>query len=265
MKKPIIVANRMGGLGNQLFQYAAAKAVAHYHPNSLIIMEPERDNPHNRLGYNYANILIGQEDDTHHPLDLDDTPLPAFKQGSAFMPWHPQHVCPPIQLHGYFQYLPAIQPILDGLIGELVDALGPFRSRHEDVDEEKTVFMHVRRGDYLRLPDFHYIQPTTYYEKAFNMWKQIYPYHDDYKLYILSDDPEWCSAQPWTFQYTIYNSKDELETIALMSKCKAGAIIGNSTFSYWGALLSKTDKVFYPRQWIGEPIYGLFPTEWVCV
>lgn len=263
---PIILTNRMGGLGNQLFQYAAARAVAHYQPDAKIIMEQEVNNLHNLKNYDYANILMRSSHEWNDGDIKKDMSMMEFEQKGAFMPWSPEQIGKaPIRLKGYFQYLPAILPILDDLLCDLKNALNPFLSGQMKVEEEKTIFMHVRRGDYLQLPDFHYIQTPMYYEEALKMWKQGYAHGDDYTLYLISDDLDWCRKQPWSFQHKIYDNEDELETLAFMSQCKAGAIIGNSTFSYWGALLSGTDKVFYPDKWIGENIHDLFPTNWTCV
>jgi hypothetical protein len=82
---------------------------------------------------------------------------------------------------------------------------------------------------------------------------------------VVSDDPVWCRQQDWSFHYTLYDNPDELETLAFLSQCRAGAILGNSSFSYWGAMLSGTRYVFYPEKWFEGRSYDLFPPHWVCV
>ena len=126
------------------------------------------------------------------------------------------------------------------------------------------MFIHVRRGDYLNLPNFHYIQTLEYYEKAFEKWRQTY-HGNDFYVYMMSDDPEWCRKQPWTFSFNLYENQDEILTLSMMSQCRAGAIIANSSFSYWGAMLSESQHVFYPERWIAETVHDLFPSYWVCV
>jgi hypothetical protein len=188
--------------------------------------------------------------------------LDEFHQGNSFLPWFPEKINPPVHLYGYFQYYPAIQPILEDLVMEFKQPLEIFMD--PNIQEDKTVFMHVRRGDYLHLPHYHYIQSTTYYENAFHQWKQSYQ-GNDFKLFLISDDMEWCRQQNWTFSYSLYENHDEVETLAFMSQCKAGAIIGNSSFSYWGAILSGSQHVFFPEKWIAEHVYHLFPSNWCCV
>ena len=52
-----------------------------------------------------------------------------------------------------------------------------------------------------------------------------------------------------------------------MSKCHAGAICANSSFSWWGAFLGAYEKrnlVFIPRDWIRNcKVDCLFPDEWI--
>lgn len=258
--KDYVLVNRMGGLGNQLFQYAAARAVAHHHPGIQIYVEEERDNIHNKDGRDYARIFM-----KHAIVAAMETPFAAneFHQGNSFVPWYPKDIPVPIKLCGYFQYLPAIEPILPELLEEFRMALEPFC--FPSIDPEKCVFIHVRRGDYLNLPQYHYIQTRAYYENAFKKWREQYKGDDDFHVFLISNDADWCLSQKWSFPFILYNNPDEIRTLALMSQCGAGAIIGNSSFSYWGALLSKSPLVFYPERWIAEKIYNLFPSQWVCV
>ena len=64
---------------------------------------------------------------------------------------------------------------------------------------------------------------------------------------------------------SFYENENELETLAEMGRCGGGAIIANSTFSWWGAMLSKSKVVYYPSRWIGCPVYDLFPKEWIRI
>lgn len=261
MQSFIIVVNRMGGLGNQLFQYAAACAVAYHHPYSKIYVEPESENPHNYNQYEYADIFM--KDAVH--LQGKVYSIREFHQGNSFVPWHPEQLKPPIRLCGYFQYYPAIKPILPKLVKEFNRALQPFLDTTiTGSQEQERIFMHIRRGDYLNLPHYHYIQDTTYYEKAYQQWKHQFK-GDVFQVFLISEDPEWCCQQQWSFPYQMYKERDELKTLAFMSQCKAGAIIGNSSFSYWGAILSESVNVFYPEKWIAETVHDLFPSNWCCV
>jgi len=257
-----IFVNRMGGLGNQLFQYAAARAVAELNTNSQILIQHEKYNPHNENNQNYADIFMKDAIQVAEITDKTRNYF-IFEQGGSFIPWNPLHIAVPVKLSGYFQYLPAIEKVLPSLIKDFLSSLEKYRKCFT-VDPDNSVFVHIRRGDYLNLPDYHYSQQKEYYDKVFIYWKEKYG-RDDFTIYMVSDDIEWCRQQQWSFPCVFYDHKDELYVLALMSLCKAGAIMANSTFSYWGAMLSGTDNVFYPDRWIGEKIHNLFPSEWRCM
>ena len=250
-----VFMNRMGGLGNQLFQYAAAKSIAYHHPNTQIYMDVERYNCHNHLGYDYASIFM-KDAIIRHDIKCRNE----FNETFSFAPWHPKNFTIPIKLFGYFQYLPAIQSILDMVVKEYEEGLKPFCTF--SFDPHKTVFIHVRRGDYVEILGESNLLSKSYYEKAFEQWRQHYK-GTDFHVFIVSDDHEWCRNQEWTFPYTLYESQDEIQTLALMSQCKAGAIIANSTFSFWGAMISQSPLVFYPKRWTGEDYcHRLCPSHW---
>ena len=255
-KRMIVLVNRMGGLGNQLFQYAAARAVVFHHPQSYLAVEDERDNSHNHKHYDYAQIFMKDA------LCLRDCSFNEFHQRSSFAPWDPVMMELPVKLCGYFQYYPALVPILKDVIQQFKEALQPYCQ--QEVCQDTSVFLHVRRGDYLNLPHYHYVQSKDYYEEAFRQWKHQYGDHP-FQLFLISDDPVWCREQSWSFPFVLYDNEDEVETLALMSQCRAGAIIANSSYSYWGALVSETEHVYYPNRWIAETVYHLFPPHWKCV
>lgn len=66
---------------------------------------------------------------------------------------------------------------------------------------------------------------------------------------MFSDDILWCKDQSFFNKdiYVILDINDEIETMAFMTLCKGGAIIGNSTFSWWGGVLI-LDLILYEIQ-----------------
>lgn len=53
-----------------------------------------------------------------------------------------------------------------------------------------------------------------------------------------------------------------------MSKCQAGAILANSTFSWWGGFLGPykyRNPIIYPKQWIKGDDIQLFFKDWICL
>jgi hypothetical protein len=66
--------------------------------------------------------------------------------------------------------------------------------------------------------------------------------------------------------FEIIDEADELAGLMLMSLCEGGAVISNSTYSWWGAMLGCNyvgAPVVYPKKWIGEENPVLFPEAWV--
>ena len=76
---------------------------------------------------------------------------------------------------------------------------------------------------------------------------------------ILSDDIAWCKEN---FNLEVVDEPDELMGLALMSLCHGGAIIANSTYSWWGAMLIKA-PVIYPKRWLQNTVPLIFPSHWL--
>lgn len=137
-----------------------------------------------------------------------------------------------------------------------------------DMKNTNSVFIHVRRGDYLKERNvgiFGNVCTKEYYEKAL---AEINSKVENPEFFIFSNDIEWIEDN-----FNIPNSRiiswnqgsDSYLDLYLMSHCKH-AIIANSTFSYWGAYLV-TDKevVVYPKKWYNSGIEApdIAPSNWV--
>lgn len=122
----------------------------------------------------------------------------------------------------------------------------------QEMQRSNSVSIHIRRGDYLKIPRYN-VCTEEYYDRAI---REICKYIDNPKFYIFSDDPEWCAAffKKYEFDYLIINhnrGENSYQDMYLMSNCKNN-IIANSTFSWWGAWLnSNIDKIIIgPSKWI---------------
>jgi len=121
-----------------------------------------------------------------------------------------------------------------------------------DVDPSCHYAIHVRRSDYLSLHQFRMRDAERYYEEAIARVRQDVP---EAKFLVFSDDPQWCSSQR-VFQDSclIYEdpSTSDGADLSIMSQCK-GHIIANSSFSLWAALIHDSPEklVIAPRVWIG--------------
>jgi hypothetical protein len=126
------------------------------------------------------------------------------------------------------------------------------------------IALHIRRGDFLINSLNHHNLSLKYYENA------LKEFPDDQNVVIFSDDPKWCKEQPLFSgdRFLVSESDNSYVDLCLMSMC-SHFIIANSTFSWWGAWLSRVkDKVVvYPSKWFGpnnadKLTKDLFPEEW---
>jgi len=263
-----IVPRVIGGVGNQMFIISAGH-IAHKCTNLplYILQNPVENNPHNIKKQNY-NDSIFKYFGTHLPLLHNDPVFSEYKKNfppSAFYPWFPESIIPGTVLEGYYQFYPPIE-FFEHEIRELfLKGLEDFREKIPDYSN--CAFLHIRRGDYLNHSDFHFIQSIEYYKKAVDTLIQTTKVE---KILVFSDDIEWVKSQPFFSSeiFQIYESDDELKTLACMTKCTAGAICGNSTFSWWGAFLgahAKRNPVYVPKKWIADLVLCLFPKEWIIL
>lgn len=140
----------------------------------------------------------------------------------------------------------------------------------------------VRRGDNVvdpGTPDkhlYHPLRPLPYYIEGMDLAE---PYAS---IAVFSDDPEWCRDHLPADYYSdgITRPKEHLpeykeshpaDWIDLFMMASADKhIIGNSTYGYWGAMLSKNESPFYPMPWFGPKLdyinAGLmFPASWRAI
>jgi hypothetical protein len=141
-----------------------------------------------------------------------------------------------------------------------------------------SIFLHVRRGDYLNQPQYHPVCSLEYYQKAL----QEFP--EDVSVFVFSDDLDWCREHFTDDRFLIpdenplYNHLSDTNDgrvrspipyydLCMMSLC-SGAIIANSSMSWWGAWLQNgKGKVIAPKQWFGSAyadynMSDLIPEGW---
>lgn len=126
----------------------------------------------------------------------------------------------------------------------------------------KTISLHIRRGDYLKLQHAHVVQSLEYYNESLNKMMRLLNYdilekmNEDYKIFIFSDDINWCKQQEIFKKINnkkFINTKCAIKDLYLMSMCNHH-IIANSTFSWWGSYLNNNkDKItIAPSKWFNE-------------
>jgi len=130
--------------------------------------------------------------------------------------------------------------------------------------------LHIRRTDYLKHPDVYPQFGIEYYDKCLDKIP------NKGTVLIFSDDIKWCST---AFSGRGYEFVDmpAIPSMYLMSHCK-NIIMANSTFSWWSTWLGKPEIAIYPKNWFGsnwphknkhanqeECIKDLCPSKWIAV
>lgn len=219
----------LGRLGNQLFQIAAVIGYAEKHKQEWAFSDWEYSKHFKiPINPNIFEIKTVIED----PDSLSYVNIPEYHNNMGN-----------VNLHGYFQsekyFIDSKNIILDA-----------FRTEETNIDAG---FIHIRRGDYLNNPDFHTNITLDYYKN--NMDEQGFE-----KYLCFSDDILWAIDNLHDDRRVEFiKDTTEIEDLRLMQRCK-GAIIANSSFSWWGAYLSKSKNVIIPKNWYG-PAAGSFNIE----
>ena len=289
----MIVVRLMGGLGNQMFQYACAKSLAIRFSTDVrvdlsYLLDEELRSQHTPREFELGCFVLSQRLAT--PSDLA-----FFNRGKRGFARLIQRLRPRVvlqertlrydpdllagakkntQLIGYWQSEAYFASIRSTLLSDfrLARPLS-YRATEMAVNIRATiaVSLHVRRGDYAALPEvtsYHGLCGQTYYRKAIQYMRSKMP---DARFFVFSDDPAWCRQNlEGIGGMTIVEPSDSAaEEMHLMSLCRHH-IIANSSFSWWGAWLNTNpDKVVIaPKSWISPigPVQpDIIPPGWLVM
>lgn len=299
----MIVVVLRGGLGNQMFQYAAGLSVALKYNMPLV------------LDTTILNDRLPRKDITFRDYDLDIFPIAQpFTRLSTIA-----HTIPIagvwaagdlalIKTRDVLHMRKLIIEKQDGVFDPAVlesgnnitlwgrwqseryfayyrdhvreafrfkDALnGPAAEVGKAIQASASVSLHVRRGDYVRFKSMETLMGKTdvsYYDRAIAF---IAERVDCPHFFIFSDDIAWCREHikppfPTTYLDETTQGRKSSFHLQLMSLCKHN-IIANSTFSWWGAWLnSNPDKiVIAPQRWyhdISAAKQDIIPESWIAL
>jgi len=275
----MIVVRLMGGLGNQMFQYAAGRNLATLRGTELAIDlgwfdEAGPRAPASRtyeldafdlqvrllrLSQRRVDALEGFASRLLTPLRWIPPRLTVVREKSSS--FEPSVFAAPESslLIGYWQserYFDAVAEAVRAQysFGRLRDAVDPKLLR--EIENSPSLGIHVRRGDYVTSASTNLVHGTlepAYYNKAASY---VTAHRDVERIFVFSDDPGWAEAHlafqlPTTYMRT--GSRAVLD-LHLMQLCNH-QVIANSSFSWWAAWLNENPKkvVVAPKQWFREP------------
>lgn len=284
-----------GGIGNQLFQYSAARKISKQTRKPVILdvsvlADTSSGNSRKLEIENLANLfglqskpLDGNQIEIDYSRFIEQSKLSGrFKIISAIFRVYKKHR---VILHPkYSQTLswlilsipsrhlvipnnfklswvgPSFNLEVDRTFMNLDKAIIPYLTSLDYVG------VHVRRGDYAKSDSIHFLQPLKYYEDSMEQFRSKYP---NSRFVVFSDDIAWCKSKLSTSHFTIEFVDDRFslntcEEFWFLSRFRK-VVISNSTFSLLAAYLNNMEKeVIYPEKWFFDDRQDQFqfPHNW---
>ena len=232
---------QLGRLGNQMFQFAALKGIARHHGYQFCFPPSQNKNE-----WTDHQLLIPFKIGSTNELNIQyiDFDRPTYQEKGFGFDQDLFDKCPDwVTIQGFFQTEKYFKHIKQELKLDFTfkdDIQNPCVDMISQLDNP--VALHIRRTDYITNPN-HTCLGLDYYERALN----IFP---NQTVLIFSDDPQWCQNQELfeDDRFMISDNDDQYIDMCLMTMCK-GHIIANSSFSWWGAWLSNSERVIAPKGW----------------
>ncbi|MCI8557489.1 MAG: alpha-1,2-fucosyltransferase [Lachnospiraceae bacterium] len=287
-----IIVDMAGGFGNQLFCYCFGYALSREKKAEFVIDTSMQDNGiarkldilnlkvvyDKRISYLYKRDIINRAVINKVIKRRAIGWRTKFYRERAATKYEPEVFC--VDRDTYFKGNWQTEKYFVKYREELLTLLTPVKERPKGVKiilnrvtEEKSVAVHVRRGDYLQING---VLPMDYYERALGLICD--KTGNDLSLYIFSDDLDYCRdyfkqhESRFHITYTQYESDNTtLDDLLIMSKCRH-IITANSSYSWWAAWLNQNPhKIvicpewgmwsgdFYPEEWEKIPILPLSP------
>ncbi len=290
----MVIVKLIGGLGNQLFQYAAARRISYINGLPLKIdISPFATYKLHKYSLSPFNIIgeIASPDELAKVKCTRGFGGAWQRLTAKFYPYYRRpivqeqffHFDPNIlkvsgnvYLDGYWQterYFKDIEQIIRREFTIKLEPDAVNRRMAEIITNANSVSIHVRRADYVNNASTNKIHgtcPLEYYREGTEIIARQTP---NPHFYVFSDDPVWVQKNlpiNYTTTYVTHNDADKnYEDLRLMSLCRHN-IIANSSFSWWGAWLNSNPMkiVIYPHRWFNETninIEDLMPETWMGI
>lgn len=290
----MIITHLIGGLGNQLFQYAMARRIA-YNNNVSLKLDISDFTSYKLREYRLDKFNIVAEIATLEEIRrfkktrskilsklllAYNSTKPVISRSyirERFFYYDPDmgNIVNNVYLEGHWpseKYFFDIKEILRQEFSLRYEMTDYHQDLKKQIINSNSVSIHIRRGDYVSNPVVNQVHGTcsmNYYYNAITLItdKIAHPH-----FYIFSDDPDWVKENfiiPCSFTIVKNEVQRDYEDLLLMSMCK-NHIIANSSFSWWGAWLNpREDKlVISPAKWYPGADYDtrdLLPDSWITI
>jgi hypothetical protein len=269
----MVIVRLNGGLGNQMFQYAAGRALADRLGTELLLDTRAFDHllaldAYTRRAYALAPFSLRGRVAT--VADLKNWPVWVTEIGMRLRPvrplfrrWHFESgitydpgvlmLHEPVCLVGYWQSERYFSDIADRIRADFALAqpmTGENARLLKLARSERSVGLHVRRGDFANLDQaaqLHGLCSVDYYRRAIGIVRERCP---QCHFLVFSDDPQWARAELPLETGAVFvagNEQQPEQDLALMSACRHH-VIANSSFSWWAGWLG-----YHPEQIVIAP------------
>jgi len=290
----LVIVRLLGGLGNQMFQYATGRAVANRLGTELLLdvsAFEHYDLRRYELGAFAIEGRVALSNDlarvgvsTARPSWLSrlgrivgfTDPAALYKEAAFTYDENILRVCSPVHLDGYWQSERYFLDVAGKLRKEFTPTQPVDLANRRMLDKirdphSQAVSLHIRRGDYVsnaHNAQFHGVCSLDYYRSAVDHLsaRVSKPY-----FFVFSDDPDWVRGNlsidyPMTV-VEVNSAERGIFDMTLMMSCRHH-IIANSSFSWWGAWLNPhEDKIVVaPKRWFSGASLDtrdLIPSSWI--
>ena len=295
-----VVIRLVGGLGNQMFQYASALGLA-VRQGRTLKMEVSAFEACDKRSYQLDCLKVPQDLYTGTPLfqpvshsiaarvirriKRDVFKASALRKGVYCEPHF--HFDPAffklsgveILLNGYFQSPRYFESVAE-LLRERFQPAAALSATATDwaakiAASPCSVSLHVRRGDYLEWPysTLHDALDRGYYDRAANLVQRLAG--ERVEFFLFSDEPDFIAdafADLPGAHVVRSDPHKSWEDMFLMARCRHN-IIANSSYSWWGAWLNPAQdkRVIAPARWFTPGklaacnVLDLYPDDWILL
>jgi hypothetical protein len=259
----MIITRLVGGLGNQIFQWAIGKSLSEKFDKPLYL---DINFYKTQVGVTKRNFALQKFPSLKYKTEIpnNDFNFHILTDNFNYTNFDLQ---PNLNyyLDGYWQtekYFENISTIIKNELSPSEEILTYINNLN--LVNQNSVSLHIRRTDYVNQQHNHPVLPIEYYQKALDI---IGEYEN---ILVFSDDIEWCKNHLYFNNMVFIENNDEIIDLFLMSTCKNN-IIANSSFSWWGAWLNKNlnKKVISPNTWFGSSLNlntsDIIPNNWIKI
>lgn len=257
-----------GGLGNQLFQYSFGQYLSHvhglniqYHAQTVSDSKSFTNRDLEISKFNFEISLLNPDNRFNESglvwrVKRKLIQIFPFISNKLLVQKHP-HDYPSKIIDGYYEGYWQLYQFPESIKAHLQNhlRLSDIQSQKlysliNDISENISVSIHIRRGDYINIEAnakiFH-VCNMDFYNSAIQMIKAKFP---NAVFFIFTQDTEWAKENFKGSEFIFIEGNTAIEDMLLMAKCKHN-IIANSTFSWWSAFLNQNPEkiVIAPKQW----------------